>query len=248
MTLIRSRSSLKKIANTLTLRCDAKQNEPRFLEMDKKFSKIDTVYLSTFLPEPFVKGKQPTYVEDPGDQDIAFVVSTLAVQPLKINAKDCRFTPKDFYIAAGRQRHLRDGDILLTMDGGTSIGKVAVFYRKDFSLALDIPEEDIFVTVDSHVAILRPVGISPLALAYLLSSPVGQLQFQRAESGASGQTAVSEDDIRYFQFPSFKPDELENAVTSLKDSLDSVNKQIELANEKKKSAWQEFETHLVKQS
>ena len=56
-------------------------------------------------------------------------------------------------------------------------------------------------TIDSHVVILRPNGLSPLALVYLLASPLGQMQFRRAESGASGQTTVTEDDVRRFVFP-----------------------------------------------
>lgn len=50
--------------------------------------------------------------------------------------------------------------------------------------------------------VLRPEGLSSLALVYLLASPLGQMQFRRAESGASGQTTVTEDDVRRFRFPS----------------------------------------------
>jgi hypothetical protein len=245
MAVLRSRGSLKKVAETLTMRCDAKQTEPRFLLLDSRFSTLQTTRLSGYLPEPFVKGKQPVYVEDPSDIEYAFVVSTLAVQALRINAQDCRFTPRSFFDALGGQRQLRDGDIVLTMDGGTSIGKVAVFKRADFAEAVDMAEEDVFVTVDSHVAILRPHGIAPLALAYLLASPIGQLQFQRAESGASGQTSVTEDDVRYFRFPLFEPTELEHAVAALKVSLDGVQKLIVTAETNKRLAWNNFEDNLV---
>jgi hypothetical protein len=51
------------------------------------------------------------------------------------------------------------------------------------------------------VVVLRPQTLSPLALVYLLASPLGQMQFRRAESGASGQTTVTEDDVRRFIFP-----------------------------------------------
>lgn len=188
---IRSRGSLSKVSETLTMRCDAKQTEPRFLQIDSRLSGVRTLRLSTFLPEPFVKGKQPIYLEDPDGAEYAFVVSTLAVQALRINATDCRYTPKDFYDRVGERRQLRNGDVVLTMDGGTSIGKVAVFNRVDFANAVDVAEEELCVTVDSHVAILRPQGISPQALAYLLASPIGQLQFQRAESGASGHLWIA---------------------------------------------------------
>jgi hypothetical protein len=176
------------------------------------FVLLPTIRLSSYLPEAFVKGRQPTYLEEPGEEEFAYVVSTLAVQVLQINARDCRFTPKSFYDGVGKQRQLRDGDIVLTMDGGTSIGKAAVFDLTAFSEAVEVDSDEVFVTVDSHVAVLRPQGISSLALAYLLASPIGQAQFQRAESGASGQTAVTEDDVRYFQLPQFDPAQLEAAV------------------------------------
>ena len=244
MALIRSKGSLLTVANTLTLRCDAKQVEPRFLELDALLRQNPTNRLNDYLPEPFVKGKQPSYIEDPQDSEYAFVVSTLAVQPLQINATNCRFTSLEFYKSAGSTRQLKDGDVVLTMDGGTSIGKAAVFDKAKFAAALDMDPEDVYATVDSHVAILRPRGISPLALAYLLASPIGQLQFQRAESGASGQTAVSEDDVRYFRFPKFSPTALEAAVASLQNALTAANEQVRAAEAQQKAAWAKFETSL----
>ena len=73
-------------------------------------------------------------------------------------------------------------------------------------------------TIDSHVVILRPAELSPLALVYLLASPLGQMQFRRAESGASGQTTVTEDDVRRFVFP-----------CSILDTVDKVSAKIEAA-------------------
>jgi len=245
MTLERSRGSLAQVAGTLTMRCDAKQTQTRFMELDVRLSKTRTTRLSTFLPEPLVKGKQPVYLEDPEGDDFCFVVSTLAVQSLRINAKDCRYSPAEFYESVGKSRQLADGDIVLTMDGGTSIGKVAVFSRDKFAKELDLEPEDLRVTVDSHVAILRPRGISPLALAYLLASPIGQLQFQRAESGASGQTAVTEDDVRYFRFPRFDPGKLDKAVEDLSQSLEVVQQLLSAAEQRKSAAWDRFEENLA---
>jgi len=244
MALIRSKSSLSTVAASLTLRCDAKQVEPRFLELDALLQRSESVRLNDYLPETFVKGKQPTYIEDPQDQEYAFVVSTLAVQTLRINPASCRFTSTDFYGNAGSARQLKDGDVLLTMDGGTSIGKAAVFNKAEFAAALGLEPEEVSATVDSHVAILRPRGISPLALAYLLTSPIGQLQFQRAESGASGQTAVTEDDVRYFRFPKFSHEALETAVASLRKALTAANEQVRAAEAQQRDAWAKFEAGL----
>lgn len=38
-------------------------------------------------------------------------------------------------------------------------------------------------------------------MGVFVASPIGQLQFNRAESGASGQTSVTEEDLRRFRFP-----------------------------------------------
>ena len=74
------------------------------------------------------------------------------------------------YLASERARYITG--IVLTVDGGTSIGKPSLF-----TLVEDF-------TVDTHVVIIRPKEISPLAVVYLLASPLGQMQFRRAESGS----------------------------------------------------------------
>lgn len=122
----------------------------------------------------------------------------------------------------------------MTMDGGTSIGKSVLF------------DLDGDYTVDSHVAILRPVGISPKALVYLLASPAGQLQFNKAESGASGQTAVTEEDLRRFLFKK----SLLKKIEQLSDELDS--KRIDICEKKEKldreeqDAWNKFSKACLK--
>lgn len=57
---------------------------------------------------------------------------------------------------------------------------------------------------------------------------MGQLQFNKAESGASGQTAVTEEDLRRFQFPRA----LLKNIEDLAEDLDKKRKKI---NEKKKA-------------
>jgi hypothetical protein len=93
--------------------------------------------------------------------------------------------------------------VLLTVDGGVSIGKPLYFDGSgDF-------------TIDSHVCILRPQGVSALGIVYLLASPLGQMQFRHAESGASGQTAVTEEDFRRFIFPLSVLDHLDDIVADM---------------------------------
>jgi hypothetical protein len=182
-------SSLSLIATNYAFRCDAKFADPAVLDVLKKVESAGYFMLGDYLPQPFVRGIQPDYLDQPADDSVP-VINTLAIQNLAINEQNCRHIAREDFEALNGERKLREGDVLLTVDGGVSIGKPCLFDLKgDYS-------------IDSHVVVLRPKGLSSLALVYLLASPLGQMQFRRAESGASGQTTVTEDDIRRFRFPS----------------------------------------------
>jgi hypothetical protein len=195
-------SSLKLVSRSHALRCDAKQAERRFAEFDTWMSSVPHFYLGDYLPTAMVKGGQPVYLETTDATGIP-VISTLAIQQLSIQEELCRFISEEDFAAIEEDKKPRKGDVLLTMDGGTSIGKPVLFdLDKEFS-------------IDSHVAILRPVGLDARWLVYLLASPLGQIQFNQAESGASGQTAVTEDDIRLFRFPRLDNKNVESVVAGL---------------------------------
>lgn len=224
------RSSLLEIAKSHSLRCDSKQSESRFVELDRLLAEKETVYLGEYLPEPITKGSQPTYLQE---REGIPVINTLSIQNMSINIQDCRHISTDDFQRLTDNRILKKGDVLLTMDGGTSIGKPALF-------DLEGP-----YTVDSHVAILRPFGLSSKAVAFLLASPIGQLQFQRFESGASGQTAVTEEDLRRFVIPKFAIEKLEDHI----EELSKERKRIETEREKLKNAelsmWHSFTSRLI---
>lgn len=131
---------------------------------------------------------------------------------------------------------LKNNDVLLTMDGGTSIGKPVLF------------ELEGEYTVDSHVAILRPQGISPKALVFLLASPIGQLQFQRFESGASGQTAVTEEDLRRFVIPKSSIAKLEDYIDQLAEERTRIeSERIKLEKDEAKM-WDNFTKKIINQT
>jgi hypothetical protein len=225
-------SSLALIASSYTLRCDAKQAERCFDDFRRTMRKMELIRLGDLFPKPFIKGSQPKYLESL-DPEGAPVVNTLSIQNLSINRDACRYISEEDFEALEPERKLRKGDVLLTMDGGTSIGKPVLF---------DLDED---FTVDSHVAILRPEGMDPLVLVYLLASPFGQLQFQQAESGASGQTAVTEEDVRRFVFPKVEVKSLTEFVATLDAERQSVGKQISGLREKESAAWSKFNSALI---
>ncbi len=222
---LHSNIKMSDISKTHTLRCDAKQFEERFEPIRKLWDSGKFFYLGELLPDSLVKGEQPPYIEG---EDGVQVINTLSIQKLSINLDDCRVISEDDFDALPEARKLKKGDVLLTMDGGTSIGKSVVF---DF---------DGKFTVDSHVAILRPINISPKALVYLLASPFGQMQFKKAESGASGQTAVTEEDLRRFIFPK----SLLTNIEKLSDELDTKRKAIiakkKILEQEETNVWDEF--------
>ena len=234
-----SKMSLSRCVSSPILRMDAKQAAPECLELDAIFREIPTFHLGKYIPKPFVKGEQPIYMEEDDETDGAYVVSTLAVRPLHVNIAACKVISAKQFEDLSPARRLADGDVVLTVDGGTSIGKCAVF-RTLQTAERGIPSS---FTVESHVAIIRPT-ISADIVAHLLCSPIGQLQFQRAEAGASGQTSVSEADIRRFRFPQLSSDELLAANQTLESSLREARR-IEMEAEKaRRAAWTTFEESL----
>jgi hypothetical protein len=226
-------ASLSGVARTISLRCDAKQSDRRYEKFDGLLAKMGFFELGIYLPKPFVKGSQPDYLDT---TDGVPVVNTLAIQKLAINVSHCRYITEDDFAKLSDDKKLTKGDVLLTMDGGTSIGKPVVF---------DLSDD---FTVDSHVAILRPSGISPATLVYLLASPFAQIQFQRAESGASGQTAVTEEDVRRFRFPTASPKQLEALVSAVDKKRREIQKEKERLAKEEQGQWDALFDGLLKAS
>ena len=198
------RSSLQLIGDHFSLRCDTKIADQQFRDMVEEIRKAPFKELGEFLPTPFVKGIQPDYLEAPSEQSVP-VVNTLAIQNLSLHPESCRHITRRAFDELDGSRRLKNGDVLLTVDGGVSIGKPLNFSS----------EEE--MTMDSHIVALRPHGISSMGLTYLLASPICQQQFRQAESGASGQTSVTEHDVRRFIVPS-----------SLLEKIDQIAQEIDI--------------------
>lgn len=219
-------TSLLDVARSHTLRCDAKQCEQRFRDFDAWIAGVPHWRLGDRLPTPIMKGAQPDYLDSLDESGVP-VISTLAVQNLSIDAEACRRVGKPDY-GTDDVKKPQIGDVLLTVDGGTSIGKPVLFdLEGDWA-------------VDSHVAILRPAGIGPSLLVYMLASPLGQIQFQRAESGASGQTAVTEDDLRRFVFPELSPKAAGAALAKVRKAQDDADRLRAEAAATQGAGWEEF--------
>lgn len=225
-------AKLSYAALSYSLRCDAKQAEKRFTEFNNVIRSVESFELGDYFPEPFLKGSQPKYIESPEAEGIS-VINTLTIQKLSINLEDCRIISEEEFEKLDDEKKLRKKDVLLTMDGGTSIGKPVLF------------DLDGDFTVDSHVAILRPKNIDPRVIVYLLASPFGQLQFQQAESGASGQTSVTEDDVRRFRFPKIDKEVLTDFVKKLDKTRNKIIKERQKLEQMEERAWEEFNFSML---
>jgi hypothetical protein len=228
MALSQSNLSLALIAACPTFRCDPRYYSTEAVKREAAIRGGDYFELGDFLPTTFVKGVQPTYLDAATDESVP-VINTLSIQRLLINEEACRHITLEDYDDLDEQRKLKKGDVLVTVDGGVSIGKPVLFDLKGkFS-------------VDSHVCILRPVGMKPRSMVYLMASPMGQQQFRRAESGASGQTGVTEEDIRRFIFPSALLGNLDDVVEAIEAERTAIAKD-RLALEKRElAAWTKLE-------
>lgn len=225
-------ASLSLVGRSHTLRCDAKQFEERFIVFDEFIASVDHFHLGDYLPDGFIKGSQPKYLETLEPSGVP-VISTLAIQQLSIRIDQCRFIAQEDFELIDDERKPKQNDVLLTVDGGTSIGKPVLF---------DLEDD---YAIDSHVAILRPIGLDPRMLVYLLASPIGQLQFQRAESGASGQTGVTEEDIRRFRFPSMSNEAVDSIVTNLERSREELAHLAAQLKAKEDQVWEDFNRRIL---
>jgi hypothetical protein len=223
-------SGLSTVAGSYSFRCDAKQAEHRFQAFDTWIAGVPHFLLGDVLPEPIVKGAQPGYSDAAGAT--ITVITTMAIQNLAIDPAGCRPAIAVDYGPA-QVRKPKAEDVLLTVDGGTSIGKPVLF-----DLVGDY-------AVDSHVAILRPDGLDPSLLVHLLASPLGQLQFQRSESGASGQTAVTEEDIRRFRFPLLDPVTEAKAIGDVRLARQEAQALREQAVRREEQGWEDFLTDVA---
>lgn len=217
-------SSMKLVASSYSYRFDSKSADPEFLSMKRKILDGGHRLLGHFLPSPFVKGFQPNYLDQPNEDSIP-IANTLSIQNLSLKLADCRHVDLSVFEKIPESKKLIKGDVLLTVDGGVSIGK-------PFHFNLDTE-----MSVDSHVAILRPVGISSLGLTFLLASPICQMQFKRAESGASGQTTVTEDDIRRFVVPISLTDRIDEIAVELEKERAEILRKREMLDAEEVNLW-----------
>jgi hypothetical protein len=136
-----------------------------------------------------IKGTQRVLAEETEDWSDARVIATVSIQNGQVVPELTKAIDDEQVNEAGERKVLED-DLLISMDGEGSLGKVAIF------------KEDFAALTDSHVSILRLSDPTlALALGCYLNSSLGQAQVELFTSGATGQTQVSVADLLQVAVP-----------------------------------------------
>lgn len=170
---------LSDVSASRVLRLDPRYYRADFAAISSQARSGDALPLRSFFTEPMLRGTQPSIPSvDEGNEPR--VVSTIAIQDgqvVKDQTKPC--APEGFDDTDDRL--LRANDLLFTLDGEVSRGKVAVF-------------EGGFVAVaDTHVAIMRIRPELVHGLACYLNSSFGRAQVEQFSSGATAMQIARED-------------------------------------------------------
>jgi hypothetical protein len=141
----------------------------------------DSITLGSVLASPPAKGRQPTYLEEPDGGD-AFAIATSTLQMGQLVLENAKPVTRTSVASAP----VSPGRLLVAMDGDGSLGKAAV-----------VPDTDLSLMRDSHVAMLETKGSEHLAaaLACWLNSTWGLTQTSGLMTGATGQTQLRPADL-----------------------------------------------------
>jgi len=216
----RSTCDLKTISDRNSFRCDAKLDINYFKKVNEIFEILPYRKLGDFFSNPFLKGKQPIYLADQ-ESDGIHVISTLAIQDHSIIKENCKKVSSEIYDNSEDALNPQIGDILLTLDGATSVGK-PVYFDKEEEFG-----------IDSHIGIIRldsPEHAKLISL--LLGSKLCNAQFRMLESGATSMS-ISESDIRDLKIPFLDADQIELFFSLFKNEIQTRNDILSLYEENK---------------
>lgn len=231
--LIHSENSLMNIANNYSLRCDAKQNQDYYRYILNILDSIDTIKLGDMIDGPFIKGRQPRYLNDDESYGIP-VISTLAIQDLTINKDACKkIDTNDFEEMEDLLKPV-NGDILVTLDGAVSVGKVAYFSLDDD------------YAIDSHIGIIRlQQNFDRELVALLLASELCQAQFRLYETGTGSKT-INEIDLRNILIPELKDEQIRKFKEIYLKRKTDILKRLESVNDDREELYKSFLQDMIK--
>ena len=122
------------------------------------------------------RGKGPIYA----DKSNIFVVSQKCVQWSGFDLSPARYVSEDSLKAYGKERFLKDGDLLWNSTGTGTAGRISIYDQS----------EEIHAVADSHVTVIRLANFLPRYIWCVIASPWVQLRIipGHVESLVSGTT------------------------------------------------------------
>lgn len=192
-TLSRSRLTFDQIplsacVTTPNVRIDARFHRGDVRASLESIEEESSIELRRLMKMDLLKGKQPVFLDDDANEGGA-VVATSSIQGGQVQEDLLKLTAEDAVDGAGAHQ-VRDGDLLLAMDGEGSIGKASVYRRTEPAIT------------DSHVAVIRLVDpLNADAIACFLNSSPGQAQIEVSISGSTGQTQLQKADVHRLRVP-----------------------------------------------
>ncbi|QRY67290.1 restriction endonuclease subunit S [Ensifer sp. PDNC004] len=130
------------------------------------------------------RGKSPTYA----DSGSIKIISQKCIQWTGFADQPCRWLDADAFKKFGRERIIRDGDLLWNSTGTGTIGRIINFDGAPFG-------EQIFVA-DSHVTVVRLALGDPKYVWCCLASPDVQRTLESDASGSTNQVELSTSYVR----------------------------------------------------
>lgn len=158
---------------------------PKLTLLEKLKEKYAVERFETVCAEPIRRGKPSDYDEN-GEVKI---VKTVDLKNSYIDYDNC-LRVSHIFLEDSPNEAVKKNDVLVASTGYVSLGKV------------DIHERDELIVVDRHVSVLRlKKKYDPCFVAYFLRSHLGQIQFEKWFSGASGQIDIWPSDLNEFLIP-----------------------------------------------
>lgn len=176
------------------------------------------------------RGRGPKYVEEHGVP----VVNQKCIRWRKLATQHLRLTARDAFDRLTPELILRQGDLLWNSTGTGTIGRAVVY---DGSIGE--------LTVDSHVTIVRPVGIEPKYLGYFVETGRVQHLVDEAHVGSTNQRELPRAFVEDLLLP-LAPFSQQRRIVASIDALFAEIAEGETAIEEARKGLETFNRALLK--
>ena len=157
------------------------------------------------------RGKSPKYV----DLSKYPVISQKCVRWESLDLKPIKYISEESLANYESIRFLQSNDILWNSTGTGTVGRASIYFEN---------EDYKKIVVDSHVTVVRPLGISSKYLYSYISSPQVQTNFEDLCDGSTNQKELSLSTVTDFLIPRPPLTEQDRISTKIEQLLSLVDK------------------------